>query len=153
MTNKLRQGNLANIVQLQVHDMQKSCEVIFEDTSDKWEYTCVAISADKLVVGLKAPLHSPTENLGAIRIYKMSTVEFAGPRWVKHRDIRMPIGPLKEQDAPHYLSLTRDGRHVTCCTPVHGYFFSWDLEYLNEKGEPTLVSNGKLAYTQVRHFF
>lgn len=130
---------------IQVHDLHQDCRVIWTKEETKWYLTCVNIAADKLVVGMSSPLAVESERLGQVRVYKMVSADYSAPTWTFLRDIRLPIKPKKPQDAPHNVSLTHDGRYVTCCTPTHGYFYSWELQDSNPE---VLISNGRLSVTQ-----
>jgi hypothetical protein len=128
--------------------MQQASKPIFTDITEGWEHTCVSIAADKLVIGMQTGLSAAGESLGMVRVYKMTSTDFSTPIWVKWKDIRLPIGPDKPQDSPHNITVTRDGQYLTCCTPVYGYFFAWDM---SGEREPFLISNGRLSVTQVRN--
>ncbi|RPA86284.1 hypothetical protein BJ508DRAFT_302185 [Ascobolus immersus RN42] len=130
---------------VQVHDMHQACKVIFTEVTDGWDHTCVSIAADKLVIGMATSLSAAGESLGMVRVYKMTSTDIGTPMWTKWKDIRLPIGPDKPQDSPHNITVTRDGQYLTCCTPVYGYFFAWDM---SGEREPFLISNGRLSVTQ-----
>jgi hypothetical protein len=110
-----------------------------------WEYNAVTVAADKLVVGLSKRLLG--EDIGTIRIYSLNDNSFPEHRFQTCRkDIHLPIHPKYPQDAPSIMSLTRDGRYVTCGTPKFGYYFVWDISY---PSEPRLAFTNQLKRYQV----
>jgi len=110
-----------------------------------WEYSAVTVAADKLVVGLSKGLLG--EDIGTVRIYSLNDESFPGHRYQTCRkDIHLPISPKYPQDAPSIMSLTRDGRYVTCGTPKFGYYFVWDISY---PSEPRLAFSNQLKRYQV----
>ncbi|KAI5780820.1 hypothetical protein EDC01DRAFT_256485 [Geopyxis carbonaria] len=129
---------------LQVHDLGEDCRIIFSDQIKGWEHSCVAISNDKLVVGLSKALRG--ENIGMLRLYRMNAPTYEGHRYERvGKDIHLPIPPQDPQDAPHILWLNGDGSFLTCGTPSLGYYFAWDIARL---GEPKLMMKGQLRCFQ-----
>lgn len=131
---------------MQVHDLEQECKVIFTEITTGWDNACVAIAADKLVVGLSKALRG--ENVGMVRIFKMNAPTYPGLRCEKLRDIHLPINPRFPQDAPHILSISKDGNYLTCGTPKHGYYYSWDISKARVT-EPNLITEGRLKVTDV----
>jgi hypothetical protein len=127
-------------IQLQVHDLADDCHVIYNDAIKGWEYSCVSIAANKLVVGLTKALRG--EDIGMLRIYRMNAPTFDGHRYERcGKDIHLPIHPQHAQDAPHLVTLTKDGNFVTCGTPRFGYYFAWDISRI---GEPKHLATSQL---------
>jgi hypothetical protein len=92
------------------------------------------------VVGLSKALRG--EDIGMIRIYRMNAHTYDGHRYERcGKDIHLPIHPQHPQDAPHIVTLTKDGNFVTCGTPRFGYYFAWDISRV---GEPKHLATGQL---------
>lgn len=111
-----------------------------------WEFSCIAIEADKLVAGLTKPLMG--ESVGMVRIFRMNAPTYSGLRCEKLRDVHLPINPRSPRDAPHLLSISKDGNILTCATPKHGYYYSWNIAKARLE-EPTLITSGCLKVTEV----
>ncbi|KAL7272547.1 SPS-sensor component ptr3 [Rhizina undulata] len=131
--------------QIQVYDLHQECKVVFEDTMKGWELTCAAISSDKLVISLSKV--STDGSLAIIRIYKMNAPSYTGHRCEILREFYLPT-LNRQTDAPHILTLSRDGNYLTCGTRRHGYYFAWDLSRIGMTPEPRLISSGKLTVSE-----
>lgn len=129
---------------MQVHDLEQACKVIFTEVTKGWENSCVAIAVDKLAVGLSKTLHG--ENVGMVRIFKMNAPTYPGLRFEKLRDMHLPINPRQPQDAPHMLSVSKDGNYLTCGTPKHGYYFAWDMSRARTT-DPVRIATGRVKVT------
>lgn len=113
--------------------------MIYSNTLHGYELRSVAISADKLALGLGSVTGT---DLGMIRIFKKNGPSHPGPRWEEWKDIHLPVPPCDPQNPPHLLSLSWDGKFLTACTPNTGYFFAWDLF---TSSEPSLISSGRVG--------
>ncbi|PWW72792.1 hypothetical protein C7212DRAFT_223317 [Tuber magnatum] len=129
---------------VQVHEIE-GCKVIFTETTTGWENACVAIGGDKIVVGMSKRIRDETQ--GLIRIYKMNAPTYQGLRCERIRDLHLPLDIRATPDAPHIVSLTQDGNHLTCATSKCGYFFSWDISRVRVR-DPHLIANGALKVTE-----
>ncbi|CUS10604.1 unnamed protein product [Tuber aestivum] len=129
---------------VQVHEIE-DCKVIFTESTTGWENACVAIGGDKIVVGMSKKIRDETQ--GLIRIYKMNAPTYQGLRCERIRDLHLPLDIRATPDAPHIISLTQDGNHLTCATSKCGYFFSWDISRVRAK-DPHLIASGALNVTE-----
>lgn len=130
---------------VQVHDLEQECKVVFTEDINAWEFSCVAIEADKLVAGLSKSLMG--ESVGMVRIFRVNAPTYSGLRCEKLRDVHLPINPRSPRDAPHVLSISKDGGTLTCATPKHGYYYSWNIAKARIE-EPTLINSGRLKVTE-----
>ncbi|KAG0635106.1 hypothetical protein HOY80DRAFT_475702 [Tuber brumale] len=129
---------------VQVHEIE-DCKVIFEESTTGWENTCVAIGGDKIVVGMSKKIRGETQ--GLIRIYKMNAPTYQGLRCERIKDLHLPLNVRAISDAPHIITVSQDGNHLTCATPECGYFFSWDISRVRVK-DPHLIASGALKVTE-----
>ncbi|TGZ77158.1 hypothetical protein EX30DRAFT_374885 [Ascodesmis nigricans] len=129
-----------------VHDLYDDNRVIHHELIKGWNFSAVAINGSLLVVGL-SKFVDKTEQTGKIQIFRMNPPNLSGSSTVPRyeligKDLDLPFKSGTPHDAPHVISLTRCGRYLSCGTPKHGYYFTWDLW----QPEPRILANRQLRF-------